>query len=660
VRSAFVDNAGIIAFDDTWDLSFKVETHNHPSALEPFGGANTGVGGVIRDVMGVSARPIAVTDILCFGPQETTFDQLPTGTLHPRRVREGVVSGIQDYGNKLGIPTVSGAVYYDAGYTANPLVFAGCVGIAPRNSHPTGARPGDRVIVLGGRTGRDGIHGATFSSDALAHDTGQVVGTAVQIGNPITQKDVMEVLLRARDAKLYTAITDCGAGGLSSAVGEMAQHPGGVEVELSNVPLKYPGLLPWEIWLSEAQERMVIAIAPEKWDTLKSLCDDWDVEATDIGVFTDTGKLIVRYAEKPVAEMVLDFVHDGIPRLRLKAVEPISKPVPQSNVSADSANQHLLNLLSDPNTASKEDIIRRYDHEVRTGTVIKPLMGVHNDAPSDAAVIKPMESLGHSKGFSLSVGFSIEFGKLAPYAAAKSGIIEAICNAVAVGTDPDQIALLDNFCWGDPKDAERLGSLVQFCRACHDVAVEMGTPFISGKDSLNNTYIDLDGKRLSIPDTLVISAIGIVPDVTKSITLDLKRAGNSLYLYTAGNDLLPSLRKLYHAIQDGLIVSCHDISESVAVALAEMCIAGELGAEVAIPNGALDGWFQTLAHRGEFIIEAASGTDLAAVFGDKLQKIGEVVPSPTLTVKLNPTQSPVINLPVSELTAAFKRQGKYA
>ncbi|MGH2538523.1 MAG: AIR synthase-related protein, partial [Candidatus Promineifilaceae bacterium] len=290
VRSAFVDNAGVVAFDEQWDLAFKVETHNHPSALEPFGGANTGVGGVIRDVLGVSARPIAVTDVLCFGPPDLPESELPAGVLHPGRVAAGVVAGIEDYGNKMGLPTVNGAILYAPGYTSNPLVYCGCLGIAPRGSHPSGAEAGDLIIALGGRTGRDGLRGATFSSMEMDAQTGAVAGSAVQIGDPIREKQLMEVVLRARDEGLYHAITDCGAGGFSSAVGEMAGRLG-ARVELAQAPLKYPGLLPWEIWLSEAQERMILAVPPANWPRLQALCRGQDVAAACLGAFEASGRL---------------------------------------------------------------------------------------------------------------------------------------------------------------------------------------------------------------------------------------------------------------------------------------------------------------------------------------------------------------------------------
>ncbi|HLY26688.1 MAG TPA: AIR synthase-related protein [Aggregatilineales bacterium] len=671
VRSAFVDNAGVIAFDDNWDLSFKVETHNHPSALEPFGGANTGVGGVIRDIMGVSARPIAVTDVLCFGPQDLPFEQLPSGALHPRRVQEGVVSGIQDYGNKFGLPTVAGAVYYDPGYTANPLVFAGCVGIAPKGSHPTGTLPGDRVIVLGGRTGRDGLHGATFSSDALAHDTGQVAGTAVQIGNPIVQKDVMELLLRARDAKLYHAITDCGAGGLSSAVGEMAQQSGGVEVELAQVPLKYPGLLPWEIWLSEAQERMVIAIPASNWPAIQALCEDWDVEATDIGTFTESGKVVVNYADKTVADLDLIFLHDGLPRLNLKAVSGKAKSsdyqklLYQYALEPGDYNAHLLRLLSHPNIASKQAIIHRYDHEVRAGTVVKPLAG--KGGPSDATVIKPIETPGHNRGFALGIGVAT----CTTDNTAFDPVCEAINNVIAVGADPNQIAILDNFCWGDPKSPEQLGLLVKTAKKAAESAIWHKAPFISGKDSLNNTYIDRDGSRTNIPGMLVVSAIGILPDVTKAITIDFKTPGNRVYALASTTNLnaegvisLPEYDQLFRLIQEGIIVACHDAYEGgFVLAAAEMCVASQLGLAITEHPFKNLGWIKesdrTIGWFGVItdclIVEAKT-----EISDDEFIYIGRVTAEPRLVINPPGDKTPIIDLPVSELTAAFKREGKYA
>jgi phosphoribosylformylglycinamidine synthase len=601
VISAFVDNAGIIDFDDQFEISFKVETHNHPSAVEPFGGANTGVGGVIRDILGVSAKPIANTDILCFGNQNLDPDRLPEGVLHPRRIQSGVVAGVQDYGNKIGIPTLNGAILYDEGYTANPLVFCGCVGIAPKGRHRKTPQIGDRVIVLGGRTGRDGLRGATFSSMTMDAQTGEISGASVQIGDPITEKGLIDVIVRARDLGLYNDITDCGAGGLSSAVGEMASKLG-CDVELTRVRLKYPGLAPWEIWLSEAQERMVLAITPENIPTLQTLSDTFDTELTDIGAFTGDGRLIVRYDGNIVVNLDNEFLHEGIPQRQLKVVVCQQKPVTSDLLHRPSTvvdiKETLVKLLCSPNIASKASVIRIYDHEVQGGTVVKPLTGIEADAPSDATVIKPIGTKG-TKGIVLANGINPEYGKRDAYKMAWSVMDEAIRNAVAVGADPDRIAVLDNFCWGDPLRPETLGSLVEACRGCHDAALSYGTPFISGKDSLNNEYLGADGLRHAIPPTLLISAVGIVQDVSQCITMDLKEAGNFVYLvgeFSTEPKSVPDVpssaprvnRTLHQAIRNGLVRAAHDLSEGgLAVAAAEMCIGGRLGIELKIEESTL-------------------------------------------------------------------------
>src|SRR5512138_3690945 len=584
VISAFVDNAGIIDFDEEFEVSFKVETHNHPSAVEPFGGANTGVGGVIRDVLGVSAKPIANTDILCFGPQDLDPASLPEGVLHPRRIQSGVIAGVQDYGNKIGIPTVNGAILYDEAYTANPLVFCGCVGIAPKGKHRKASLAGDRVIVLGGRTGRDGLRGATFSSMTMDAQTGEVSGASVQIGDPITEKGLIDVIVRARDESLYTDITDCGAGGLSSAVGEMASRIG-CDVDLACVRLKYPGLAPWEIWLSEAQERMVLAVPSMNLPALQELCDTFDTELTDIGAISGSGRLVVRYNGQAVLDLANDFLHEGIPQRQLQAAiaEPVRAPI--SRLSKVNPRAVLLKLLAHPNIASKSEVIRIYDHEIQGGTIVKPLTGAAMDAPSDATVLKPIGTQG-TKGIVLSNGINPEYGKRDAYKMAWAVIDEAVRNAVAVGTDPERIAILDNFCWGDPLRPETLGSLVEACRGCHDAALFYRTPFISGKDSLNNEYLGSDGQRHAIPPTLLISALGIIDDVNTAVTMDLKEAGNDIYLIgkfepvfggshfslVAGqsaeepvpgvDEITPTVYKaFYQAVSSNLVRAAHDLSE---------------------------------------------------------------------------------------------------
>lgn len=680
LRSAFVDNAGILDFDDQFEVSFKVETHNHPSAIEPFGGANTGTGGVIRDVIGVSAKPIAATDVLCFGPAETSLDQLPAGVLHPRRIRSGVIAGIQDYGNKIGIPTVSGAVLYDDGFVSNPLVFCGCVGIAPKGSHPREPLPGDRIIVLGGKTGRDGLRGATFSSMTMDAQTGQVAGASVQIGAPIVEKGLIDVIIKARDAGLYHAITDCGAGGLSSAVGEMASTIG-ADVELNLVKLKYPGLAPWEIWLSEAQERMVLAVSTDSVGKLRELCNLYDVEMTDIGAMTDTGRLIVRYDQKICLDLKNDFLHDGIPQRKLIAHLPvIPTEQPCAILDIDTA-QTLKELLAHPNIASKESVIRIYDHEVQGGMVIKPLTGKMNDGPSDSVVIKPIGTPG-STAIILGAGINPQYGKHNPYRMAISAIDEAIRNVVATGGDPERIALLDNFCWGDPSTPSTLGTLVDSARACYDGAINYQAPFISGKDSLNNEYVGIDGQRHAIPPTLLISSMGTIKNLEDTVTMDLKEVGNPVYLVgefkpriqgshfsiVTGNEQLdgiPDLPKdavkhyqmLHHAIKSGLVKSCHDLSEGgLLAAAAEMCIAGRLGLKMKI-NGNNPGLTYFGETNGCLLVEVEKkrASSFEELFkGLDLAYVGTVDHNPRLSWRM-PDQS-VQAVTIEELIAAWQTQ----
>jgi phosphoribosylformylglycinamidine synthase len=647
VLSAFVDNAGILAFTDDYEVSLKVETHNHPSALDPFGGANTGVGGVIRDVLGVSARPIANTDVLCFGMPDTPATA--PGVLHPRRIAQGVVAGVRDYGNKLGIPTVNGAVLFDPGYTANPLVYCGTLGIAPRGAHPRNVQPGDHIVVLGGRTGRDGIHGATFSSIELTHDTAVTVGSAVQIGDPITEKKLLDVLLQARDRRLYSAITDCGAGGLSSAVGEMGAECG-AEVELTSVPRKYAGLQPWEIWLSEAQERMVLAVPPAHLAAFLALCASEDVEATPIGRFTNTGRLLVTHAGNVVVDLDMHFLHDGRPQRVLEAVwtserKGDSRVAPTEDTSLLrpwSFAQALADLLAHPNIASKERIVRTYDHEVGGATVIKPLVGARMDGPGDAAVLQPLPHI--TRGLALGNGINPRYGMIDPYWMALAAIDEALRNVVAVGGDPQHTAILDNFCWGDPRHPDRMAGLVRAAAGCYDAAVAFGTPFISGKDSLNNEYRDAEGNRVAIPPTLLITALADVPDITACVTMDLKAPGNQVFLVGATRDELagshlaaigvpiaPSdlprvdlaaarttFTRLHAAIRAGLVRACHDLSEGgLAVAAAEMAIAGDLGLDLDL--SALEGELSAAARLfsetpSRFLVEVAPA-DAAAFQG---------------------------------------------
>ena len=628
--SVFHDNAGIIEFDQGFDVCFKVETHNHPSAIDPYGGAGTGVGGVIRDILGVGlgARPIANTDAFFVGPTDLAKEKLPKGCMHPRRILRGVVAGVRDYGNRMGIPTVNGGVWFHEGYVANPLVYCGTVGLMPHSMATKSVAPGDAIVVAGGRTGRDGIHGATFSSAELHEESETLSSSAVQIGDAITEKRVQDALLVARDRGLYRAITDCGAGGLSSAVGEMSE-PCGAEVELDRVPLKYPGLSPEEIWISEAQERMVLAVPPEKLDELLAVFRAEDVEATVIGRFNATGKLSLRAQGELVGELDLAFLHEGTPRpIRTASYTPAVLPDPGCPRPGKGHAATVLALCATPDTASKEWIVRQYDHEVQGMSVLKPLVGVQMDGPGDAAVLRPLAS--SNKGIAISCGANPAYGLLDTGAMAEAVIDEALRNVVAVGGDPARTAILDNFSWGNCDKPDRLGSLVRASEGCYRAAKAYGTPFISGKDSLNNEY-RVGDRTIAIPPTLLVSALSIVPDVARCVSMDLKRAGSRVYLVgrtkseLGGSQYLtqaglqggavprPDLAEapklfaaLHSAIQAGLVLACHDLSEGgLAVAAAEMAFAGGLGLELELAKVRLEDAAPSGKSRAEFDPESA-------------------------------------------------------
>ncbi|MDY7100396.1 MAG: phosphoribosylformylglycinamidine synthase subunit PurL [Actinomycetota bacterium] len=693
LRSAFVDNAGIIDFDDDLELSVKVETHNHPSALEPFGGANTGVGGVVRDVIGVSTRPVAVTDVLCFGPPDTAPTDVPDGVLHPRRVAEGVIAGVGDYGNKLGLPTASGAVVYHEGYTANPLVYCGCVGLAPKGSHPTDPRPGDLIVLAGGRTGRDGIRGATFSSAELEHDTAEVAGSAVQIGDPITEKQLIELVEAARDERLYHAITDCGAGGLSSAVGEMGEKVG-AEVDLVTVPRKYPGLEPWEVWLSEAQERMVFAVAPDDMARLTELARRFEVEVCAIGTFTGDGRLTVRHGERTVVDLPMDFLHDGIPRRALLA--RWSRPAPATGdrpaaATATSADlgDLVLRVLADPTVASKEDVFRTYDHEVRGGTLVRPTCGPEADAPTDAAVLKPLGTWDHERSFAISCGVNPRHGLVDPYEMALGAVDEAFRNLVAVGADPDRVALLDNFCWGDPSKPDRLGGLARAVQGCVDASLTYRAPFVSGKDSLNNEFMGSP-----IPGTLLVTAVGFVERFAHVTTPAGGRIGDAVVVVgetraelggsiaaehdpslaaaapgapTSPAEPLVRYRAVHRAITDGLVRAAHDPSEGgLAVALAELALSHRTGLDIGLgtdgplvdpaagPLDAAAGLFSETHGRLVLVVDPDDVAALARVLdGVAHEVVGHLVEAPRLRIAHD--GATVVDLGVDELAAAWNR-----
>lgn len=609
--SVFKDNSGVIRFDEKYNVCFKVETHNHPSALEPYGGAGTGLGGCIRDPLGtgLGAKPIINTDVFCFGPSDYPYKKLPKGVLHPKRIMKGVVAGVRDYGNRMGIPTSNGAVLFDERFVGNPLVFCGNVGIMPKDRSFKNVNAGDLAVVVGGRTGRDGIHGATFSSGELTHESQEISGQAVQIGNPITEKKMTDAVLQARDKNLYNAITDCGAGGLSSAIGEMGEELG-ADVDLEKIPLKYKGLTYTEAWISEAQERMVLAVPPRNIDELISIFEKENVEVTVIGRFTGTGHLRLFYHAQCVADLDAEFLHNGGPDLVRSAVWEEPKHKEPARKNKKDFTDDLLSLFSNPNIASKEWIIRQYDHEVQGGSVLKPLQGINNDGPGDASITRPV--LSSNKGIVLACGINPDFGKIDPYWMAASVIDEALRGIVSVGGDINNCAILDNFCWGNTDKPDRLGGLVRASLACYDIAKAYGVPFISGKDSLNNEY-STGRETISIPPTLLISAISVMNDVSKAVSMDAKKEGDPVYLVGITKDELggsqyykmlnaignnvPRVDAIYgrrlmlaltRAIHSGAVAACHDCSEGgMAVALAEMAFSGYLGMEIRLKSGAL-------------------------------------------------------------------------
>lgn len=651
--SVFEDNAGVIEFDDQFGVAFKVETHNHPSAIEPYGGAATGVGGCIRDILGcgLGAKPVASTDTFCVAPPDFEHERIPTGVLHPRRTLRGVVGGVRDYGNRMGIPTVSGGLHFDDRYLANPLVFCGCVGLIPRDKIAKSPQAGDRVVVVGGRTGRDGIGGATFSSGELTDTHADEFAHAVQIGNPIEEKKVLDALMRARDHQdgcLYNSVTDCGAGGLSSAVGEMAAELGAV-VHLERVPLKYQGLRYNEIWLSEAQERMVLAVPPERMNRLMEVFAAESVEATDIGEFTGDGLLSVKFQDEVVGQLDVEFLHNGLPRIERSAMWTAPQPRLQVRkrpaVAPADCSARLMAALGSLNVCSRESIFRQYDQEVQGGSSVKTLVGM-GEGPSDAAVIRPR--LESYRGVAIGQGFCPQLADDDPYWMAVLAVDEAVRNLVCVGADPERIAILDNFCWGGCDHELALGALVRTCQGCHDAALAYATPFISGKDSLNNqfslseqeaTRLDLPA-TIAIPNTLLISAIGIVRDVRRCVTSDLKSPGARLvYVWRDPRRDGPQAcaqmhRAVARFITEGSVTACHDIGDGgLAVCLAEMCIAGRRGAEVdlAMDEATL---FEEL--RSAYVLELTQGAETAELARHaQVATIGQVTERPRLTIRLN-------------------------
>ena len=684
--SVFKDNAGIIEFDENFNICFKVETHNHPSAIEPYGGANTGIGGVIRDTLGtgLGAKPILNTDVFCFGPLDMPQEEIPESVLHPKRIFKGVVSGVRDYGNRMGIPTANGSIFFDERYIGNPLVYCGNVGLIAKDKCEKESYKGDLILLVGGRTGRDGIHGATFSSVELSHESEMVSSGAVQIGDPIMERKVTDALLIALDRGLYNNITDCGAGGLSSAVGEMGEKLGAV-VDLEKVPLKYDGLSYSEIWISEAQERMVLSVPLENMEEIRSVFEGENVEATFIGEFTGDKRLHLRYKGETVADIEMAFLHDGVPRTTRKATWHLPSHKEPDIKEKNDYGEDLKKILSSWNVCSKEWVIRQYDHEVQGGSVLKPLVGVDNDGPGDACIVRPV--LGSDKGVIVSNGMNPKYGDIDPYHMASSAIDEALRQVVSVGGSLEEVALLDNFSWGNTSKPECLGGLVRASRGCYDIALYYGTPFISGKDSLNNEFKTED-KTIAIPPTLLISAICVMPDVSKAISMDVKSPGNLIYIigmtknelggshyyYTHGfvGNSVPkvdtetakrTMDLLANATGKGLVRSCHDCSEGgIAVTAAEMSFAGGYGMEldlsqVPVEEGIVRDDVVLFAESNtRFVVEVEQQKQRefeATIEGTSYGRIGKVVENDMFTV-LSMSGEKVISEKIADLKEAWQ------
>ncbi|MFH1416188.1 MAG: phosphoribosylformylglycinamidine synthase subunit PurL [Elusimicrobiota bacterium] len=708
--SVFKDNAGIIELDEEYGIAMKVETHNHPSAIEPYGGAATGIGGVIRDILGCGkgAKPVLNIDVFCFGPLDTPRQDVPEGVLHPRRIFKGVVKGVRDYGNRMGIPTSSGAILFDEDYIYNPLVYCGTVGVIPKKYISKEVVPGDLIVVIGGKTGRDGIHGATFSSIGLNEETD---AACVQIGDPITEKKFTDVLLKIRDMGLYNAITDCGAGGFSSAIGEMGEDCG-AKVTLEKAVLKYEGLAPWEIFLSESQERMILSVPGKNIDALKEMTDAEDVEMAVLGEFTDTGRLEVYYGEEKHADLEMEFIHDGVPRIKKKAVwqkkretrfSP-AKIYPGKVCPEEIYPEKILKkILTYPNISSKESVTRQYDHEVQGGSVVKPLAGVTQDAPQDGCVTKPV--LDRPAGIAVGLGVNPLYGSMDTYCMALANCEEAARNVAASGGNISKAAFMDNFCWGDTGEEKILGDLVRASKGCYDASKMLGIPFVSGKDSLNNCYVLKAGqgtKKINIPGTLLITCVAPVDDVSVAVGSDFKSPGNSIYLVGdtyeemgcsvfsevsgMGCGSLPLLRpdisfitleKVQTALEKRLLKSCHDLSEGgLAVCLSEMCFSSagagiciqdiKIAEDVSKDQIPLDSMAADLVKlfsesNSRFVVEVENGRETEFekhMKGIPCYRIGVTLEEPVLKISGN-NKTVLINTGIGTLKECWKSSIKW-
>jgi phosphoribosylformylglycinamidine synthase len=700
--SVFTDNSGAIIFDDNYLITDKVETHNSPSALDPFGGAITGIVGVNRDTVGFgkAAKPVMNRFGFCFAdPRDERPLYKAAGKqqkmLSPRKIMDGVIDGVNVGGNCSGIPTPQGFVYFDENFRGKPLIFVGTIGLIPKkingeNSWEKQALVDDLIVVIGGRVGADGIHGATFSSEAM--DSGSPA-TAVQIGDPITQKKFSDAIVKeARDLGLYSSITDNGAGGISCSVAEMAKESGGCIVELDKVPLKYPGLSPWETWISESQERMTLSVPSDKWQEFKGLMDRRGVESTIIGKFNDSGKCVVNYNGKTIMDIDMHFLHEGLPEKTIKSVKKTQKFDEPKVACPQDLNETLCNMLTRLNIGGFEFISKQYDHEVQGGSVIKPLVG-SGRVNGNASVTRPL--LHSKKGVVLSQALYPTYSEINTYDMAACSIDTAIRNAISVGGDLDSLALLDNFCWCSSDEPERLAQLKEAVQACYDYSTEYETPFISGKDSMFNDFVGYDENekpiKISVPPTLLVSSIGVVADSEKAVDMATKMAGDLVYLVgdtseeLGGSEYFAYLgeksrgerffgncapkvdakkavvtyRKVSAAIKSGLVASAISVEHGgLGPALAKSAIASGLGMDLDLSNVASElrddyALFSESQSRLVISINPADKQKFESIMnGTTLTPVGSVTNNGEFVIKRHGKQ--IVKVPIDKLENCYK------
>lgn len=673
IVSAFIDNSGVMNFYDGYGICGKVETHNSPSAIEPYGGAMTGSGGVFRDIVGTGqgAKPIASTDIFCLASPTLDPEKLPLGCLPPEYILKRVVAGVRDYGNRIGIPTNNGSIHFHDDFRAKPSIIVGSYGFLPKKYAKKGqAKIGDLIIAVGGRTGRDGIHGATFSSGEMTDRTISVNSSAVQIGNAIEEKRMFDAILEARDHNLIRAMTDCGAGGFSSAVGEMGEATG-VHVDLEKAALKYEGLKPWEIWVSESQERMVLAIPKAKLSAFKKICKKYNVELSNLGYFDGSKKLQLYYEGEIVCSMTMNFLHNGLAKRTMIGTKPFNHVAMQqfsnSNLSKkvkvpSSENEWLkiiTALVAHGNICSKEPIVRVYDHSVQGTNDLQPYSGVALDGPNDAAIIRPI--LDKPYGMIIAHGLNPILNRIDPYWGSLWASAEALANYVAVGGDYKEASLINNYIWPFP-DQESLWSLDRSVDAVVDVMKTFKIPVISGKDSLSSTYRGKDGTVIKIPPVLCMSVFGKIPDTKKSISGDFKKVGSTIVLLgrldfkgMAGSvyydilnlqssripyvdlEQMPKIFNLLHtAMINGDILSCHDVSEGgIFTTLFEMGVGGNCGIAINLEKFGNERVDNVLFNEtaGCFVVEVSSEEQAAQLFKNiPFTVLGKTTRNKTLVV----------------------------